>query len=119
MAQNNLSPREAELLTLVASGRWTKGISAELSIADSTVNWHVGNVLTKLDASSRAEAVAVALRSETLDTAAPSVPRPAAKRPLARAARMIREAFRSSRRRPRRAFVSSLQRGEHRTQVLG
>lgn len=96
MAQNNLSPREAEILTLVASGRSTKEISAELSIADSTVNWHVSNVLTKLDASSRAEAVAVALRSETLDPAAPPVPRPAAKRPLARAAQMIRETLRSS-----------------------
>src|SRR5438045_9468800 len=92
MAQNNLSPREAEILTLVASGRSTKEISAELSIADSTVNWHVGNVLTKLDASSRAEAVAVALRSETLDAAAPSVPRPAPKRPLARIAPVVREA---------------------------
>jgi len=96
MAQNNLSPREAEILTLVASGRSTKEISAELSIADSTVNWHVSNVLTKLDASSRAEAVAVALRSETLDPAAPPVPRPAGKRPLARAAQMIRETLRSS-----------------------
>jgi len=96
MAQNNLSPREAEILTLVASGRSTKEISAELSIADSTVNWHVSNVLTKLDASSRAEAVAVALRSETLDPAAPPVPRPAAKRPVARAAQMIRETLRSS-----------------------
>src|SRR5439155_7616908 len=96
MAQNNLSPREAEILTLVASGRSTKEISAELSIADSTVNWHVSNVLTKLDASSRAEAFAVALRSETLDPAAPPVPRPAAKRPVARAAQMIRETLRSS-----------------------
>ncbi|SRR6266513_6420255 len=93
MAQNNLSPREAEILTLVASGRSTKEISGELSIAKSTVNWHVGNLLTKLAASSRAEAVAVALRSETLDPAAPPVPRPTGKRPLARAVHMIREAL--------------------------
>src|SRR6266516_3573436 len=111
MAQNNLSPREAEVLTLVASGRSTKEIGAELSIAESTVNWHVGNVLTKLAASSRAEAVAVTLRTDTLDPAAPPVPRPAAKRPLARAAQMIREMLRSSRRRPGRAFLGSLQRG--------
>jgi DNA-binding CsgD family transcriptional regulator len=58
---DNLSPREAEILRLVASGKTTKEISSELSIADSTVNWHVGNVHTKLGASNRAEAVAVAL----------------------------------------------------------
>ena len=90
MTQNNLSPREAEILTLVASGRSTKEIGAELSIAESTVNWHVGNLLAKLSASSRAEAVAVALRSETLDPAAPPVPRPAPKRPLDRAVQVIR-----------------------------
>ena len=89
MAQSNLSPREAEILTLLASGRSTKEISAELSIAESTVNWHVGNLLTKLSASSRAEAVAIAYRSETLDPAAPPVPRPAANRPLARVVEVI------------------------------
>jgi DNA-binding CsgD family transcriptional regulator len=82
MSRENLSPREAEVLTLIASGRSTKEISAELSIAESTVNWHVGNVLTKLSAASRAEAVAVALRSEALDPAAPPVPRPPEKRSL-------------------------------------
>jgi len=89
MPQNNLSPREAQILTLLASGRSTKEIAAELSIADSTVNWHVGNLLTKLSASSRAEAVAIAYRSEALDPAAPPVPRPATKRPLARVVQVI------------------------------
>jgi DNA-binding CsgD family transcriptional regulator len=88
-----LSPREAQILTLVASGRSTKEIGAELSIARSTVNWHVGNLLTKLSVSSRAEAVAVALRSETLDPAAPPVPRPTAKRPLARVVQVITGTF--------------------------
>jgi DNA-binding CsgD family transcriptional regulator len=62
----NLSPREGEIMNLVASGKTTKEIGAELSIADSTVNWHVSNVLEKLDASSRAEAVATALISRRL-----------------------------------------------------
>ena len=84
MTSENLSPREAEILTLVASGHSTKEISSELSIANSTVNWHVGNVLTKLSAASRAEAVAVALRSEALDPAAPPVPRPPEKLSFAR-----------------------------------
>lgn len=89
MPQNNLSPREAQILTLLASGRSTKEIRSELSIAESTVNWHVANLLAKLSASSRAEAVAMAYRSEKLDPAAPPVPRPAAKRPLVRAVQVI------------------------------
>ena len=64
-----LSPREAEILRLVASGKTTKEIGAELAIADSTVNWHVGNMHTKLGASNRAEAVAVALTNGILDVA--------------------------------------------------
>jgi DNA-binding NarL/FixJ family response regulator len=76
----NLSPREGEILNLVASGKTTKEIGAELSIADSTVNWHVSNVLEKLDASSRAEAVATALRGELLDAAEPSPAREPVKR---------------------------------------
>jgi DNA-binding CsgD family transcriptional regulator len=102
MTQNNLSPREAQILTLVASGRSTKEIGAELSIAQSTVNWHVGNVLTKLSASSRAEAVAVAYRSEKLDPAETPVPRPAAKPPLAQTVQMIKATLIRPRRRSRR-----------------
>jgi DNA-binding CsgD family transcriptional regulator len=68
----SLSPREAEILRLVASGKTTKEIGAELSIADSTVNWHVGNVHAKLGASSRAEAVAVAMTTGSIDLDGPS-----------------------------------------------
>jgi DNA-binding CsgD family transcriptional regulator len=59
---NDLSIREAQILRLVAAGMTTKAIAATLSIAESTVNWHVGNVLAKLGAASRAEAVAIVLR---------------------------------------------------------
>ncbi|HEY8807877.1 MAG TPA: LuxR C-terminal-related transcriptional regulator [Candidatus Limnocylindria bacterium] len=58
----NLSIRESQILRLVAAGMTTKEIAATLSIADSTVNWHVGNALAKLGAASRAEAVAIMLR---------------------------------------------------------
>jgi len=58
-----LSPRERETIVQIADGRTTKEIAAELSIAESTVNWHVSNALAKLGASTRAEAVAIALRS--------------------------------------------------------
>lgn len=66
-----LSPRESQVVHLVAAGKTAKEIGAELSISESTVNWHVGNVLTKLSASSRAEAVAKAMRSGQLDGEAP------------------------------------------------
>ena len=59
---NDLSIREAQIIQLVAEGMTTKAIAATLSIAESTVNWHVGIVLAKLGASSRAEAVAIVLR---------------------------------------------------------
>ena len=57
----SLSPREREILELVATGKATKEIADGLDITESTVNWHVSNVLGKINASSRAEAVALAL----------------------------------------------------------
>jgi DNA-binding CsgD family transcriptional regulator len=82
-----LSPREREIVRLVALGKTTKEISAELGIAESTVNWHVTNVLGKLDASSRAEAVALALTEGLLDAERPmertGPARPQPRRPLA------------------------------------
>ena len=71
MALFSLSPRETEILRLVASGKTTKEIGAELSIAESTVNWHVGNMHSKLGAANRAEAVAIAMGNGTLESAAP------------------------------------------------
>jgi DNA-binding CsgD family transcriptional regulator len=58
----DLSIRETQVIRLVAAGMTTKAIAATLSIAESTVNWHVGNALAKLGASSRAEAVAIVMR---------------------------------------------------------
>src|SRR3954469_9532942 len=60
MAQE-LSPREREALDHIASGQTSKEIASELSIAESTVNWHVSNARTKLGAATRAEAVALAM----------------------------------------------------------
>lgn len=61
-----LSVRETQILAFVAAGKTTKEISASLGISESTVNWHIANVLTKLEASSRAEAVAAAFREGLL-----------------------------------------------------
>src|SRR5438270_2176245 len=63
----HLSPREREILRYVAAGHTTKELAAALNIAESTAEWHVSNILVKLGASSRAEAVAVGLREGLLE----------------------------------------------------
>ena len=60
----DLSPRQREILALVAAGRTSKEIASALGISESTVNWHLANVFARLGASSRAEAVAIAMREE-------------------------------------------------------
>jgi DNA-binding NarL/FixJ family response regulator len=57
-----LSPREIQVLSLISAGKRNKEIAAELSIAENTVKMHVRNILTKLQASDRTEAVTIALR---------------------------------------------------------
>jgi LuxR family maltose regulon positive regulatory protein len=53
-----LSGRELEVLQLMALGAANKEIAARLFIAVTTVKKHVGNILVKLDAANRGEAVA-------------------------------------------------------------
>lgn len=57
-----LTPREHEVLQLIAQGLPNKTIAAELGISEHTVKFHVGSILAKLEASSRAEALARAAR---------------------------------------------------------
>lgn len=57
-----LTPREAEILALVAEGRSNGEIGEQLFISTKTVSAHVCNILAKLDAASRTEAAAVARR---------------------------------------------------------
>jgi NarL family two-component system response regulator YdfI len=57
-----LTERERQVLALVAQGETNRGIAAELTITERTVKAHVTNIFNKLGVSSRAEAVAVALR---------------------------------------------------------
>lgn len=61
-APSVLSPREQEVLTQVANGLPNKAIARKLGITDHTVKFHVSSVLTKLEAASRSEAVAIATR---------------------------------------------------------
>jgi len=57
-----LSPREKEVLALIAQGRTNREIGTGLFISEKTVGVHVGNILVKLDVSGRVEAAAVAIR---------------------------------------------------------
>ncbi len=57
-----LTARENEVLTLVAEGRSNREIGQQLFISAKTVSVHVSNILAKLDAAGRTEAVAVARR---------------------------------------------------------
>jgi two-component system NarL family response regulator len=61
-ADETLSPRECEVLRLLANGRSNREIAAELHVAEKTVKNHVSKILTKLDTTSRTHAVVRALR---------------------------------------------------------
>jgi len=55
-----LSPRELEVLRLVAEGKTNKAIAQELSLSEKTVDRHVSNIFVKLDVPTRAAATAYA-----------------------------------------------------------
>lgn len=55
---SDLTPRQAEVLQLMATGLGTKAIADELHLKPSTAAWHVQTILEKLGAHSRLEAVA-------------------------------------------------------------
>jgi len=57
-----LTSREREILSLVASGTSNKGIARALSVSANTVKFHLAAVFDKLNAATRAEAVAEAIR---------------------------------------------------------
>ena len=57
-----LTPREHDVLELVAEGLSNKAIAARLGISDQTVKFHVASICAKLRVSNRTEAVRRALR---------------------------------------------------------
>jgi DNA-binding NarL/FixJ family response regulator len=62
MDASELSEREMEILTLMASGKSNKQVARLTSITEGTVKFHVNNILSKLGVASRTEAVAVAAK---------------------------------------------------------
>jgi DNA-binding NarL/FixJ family response regulator len=61
-ADDALSPREIEVLSLIAAGNSNKLIADQLSISEDTVKGHVKGILSKLGANDRTHAVTVALK---------------------------------------------------------
>ncbi len=61
-----LTPREHEVLRFVAKGLTNQAIAGRLGVSEHTVHRHVANILTKLDAPSRAAAVARAAQDDLL-----------------------------------------------------
>ncbi|MGW5603740.1 ATP-binding protein [Streptomyces rochei] len=82
-----LTAREQEVLRLLSRGRSNRQIGEELFITAKTASVHVSNILAKLEAASRTEAVAVAYRQGLIapETAGPG--RPADREPLPRGGR--------------------------------
>jgi DNA-binding NarL/FixJ family response regulator len=63
-----ITPREREILALIAAGRANKEIAGELGVSEDTVKRHVSHILEKLDVSDRAQATAVAIRRGIIGT---------------------------------------------------
>ena len=63
---DTLTDRELDVLQLVVAGQRNKEIAATLGISENTVKFHLRNILDKLHAQSRAEAVARAVREGLL-----------------------------------------------------
>ena len=62
MGEEDLTPREMEVLELIREGNKNKQIADKLSISETTVNFHVRNIVDKLQANDRTHAVTIALR---------------------------------------------------------
>lgn len=60
-----LTPREQEVLALVADGLTNREIGERLFVTEKTAETHVSNILRKLDVTNRVEAAAIAHRSRT------------------------------------------------------
>jgi DNA-binding NarL/FixJ family response regulator len=62
-----LTPREREILQLLADGMSNADVAQQLFISQETVKSHVRHILAKLEADTRTQAVAIALREAMID----------------------------------------------------
>jgi DNA-binding NarL/FixJ family response regulator len=62
-----LTPREVDVLKLIAGGNANKAIASELAITEETVKGHVKNILAKLAANDRTHAVTIGLKRGIID----------------------------------------------------
>lgn len=62
LGDESLTARELEVLRLIRDGHRNKQIAGELAISENTVNFHIKNLVGKLQANDRTHAVAIALR---------------------------------------------------------
>lgn len=60
--EEGLTPRELQILALIAGGGSNKRIAEALAISEDTVKGHVSNILAKLNANDRTHAVTLAIR---------------------------------------------------------
>ncbi len=61
-ARDDLTPREVDVLRLIANGNANKQIASQLSIGEASVKSYVANILSKLGANDRAHAVSIGLK---------------------------------------------------------
>ena len=61
-SEDDLSPREIDVLRLVATGNGNRDIAAQLSITEETVKNHITHILAKLGANDRTHAVTIGIR---------------------------------------------------------
>ncbi len=64
----SLTAREKEILTWIRDGKSTGEISSVLAISQDTVKYHVKNILQKLNATTRTQAIAIAIESKLFDS---------------------------------------------------
>ena len=62
MGEEALTTRELEVLQLIRDGYRNKQVAYQLAIAETTVNFHIKNIVSKLGANDRTHAVTIALR---------------------------------------------------------
>ena len=63
---HRLTPRELQVLRLIATGETNKAIAGKLSLSEKTIDRHVSNIFAKLDVSSRAAATAFAYQHKLI-----------------------------------------------------